>query len=190
MPLQSWWCHPRGERARARTGQQHMISTWECRNFKFISGTHWRNQTAEREGRREQREPERKAEAERGRRGGRGTEGGRGRVGEEEREVLKKERVSGVRELRLHVLVEGMVWLWRETSSQVRLSCQPRRVARLSLIYSSFSLRSGVCSTRAGLCPPPPVVFSTLSCCPFADCMFLLGFGPGALELCRVCVAA
>lgn len=27
---------------------------------------------------------------------------------------------------------------------------------------------------------PPSVVFSTLSCCPFADCMFSLGFGPGA----------
>lgn len=63
------------------------------------------------------------------------------------------------------MLVEGMVWLWRETSSQVRLSCQPRRVARLSLIHSSFCLRSGVCSTRAGLCfpPPPPPWYFPLS---------------------------
>lgn len=37
----------------------------------------------------------------------------------------KKERVSGVRELSLHVVVEGMVWIWRGTSSQVRLRCQP-----------------------------------------------------------------
>lgn len=152
MLLQSFWCRPREERLRASKGEQHMISTWECRNSEFISGTHWRNQTAEREWRRERNSPKGKAESEKWRKRNRGRER---ESGEEEREVLKKEGVSRVRELRLHVVVEGMVWIWRGTSSQVRLSCQPRWVARFTLLCSSFSLWSGVCSARAGLCFPP-----------------------------------
>lgn len=129
--LQSFWPCQREERGRARKGEQHMISTWGCRNSDFISGTHWRNQTAETE---REGEPERKGwewevEEEEQREG-------EGASGVEEREVLKKR----VRELRLHVVVEGMVWIWRGTSSQVRLSCQPRWRARFRLLYSSLSL--------------------------------------------------
>ena len=51
---------------------------------------------------------------------------------EREREVQKKterererERESGVIEQTLHVAVEGVIWLWRGTNSQVRQTVSP-----------------------------------------------------------------
>ncbi|KAK2893922.1 hypothetical protein Q8A73_016406 [Channa argus] len=104
-----------------------------------LKGSNWREQGRER-GRDRQREREQKAwkekESEERRKRNRGREGGRERrtrerkgspkkdrerEGERERE-RERESKCGVKEQTLHVAVEGVIWLWRETNSQAFLS--------------------------------------------------------------------
>lgn len=50
---------------------------------------------------------------------GRGTGGGReGEKGKSKKRLTERER--GVKEQRLHVAVEEMIWIWRGINSQVR----------------------------------------------------------------------
>lgn len=159
MLLQSFWSCQREERGRARKGEQHMISTWGCRNSDFISGTHWRNQTVERE-----------TETERVRVGGRESPKGKGesekwrkRNRGREREKVKKgsPKKDRVRELRLHVAVEGMVWIWRGTSSQVRLSCGTLQ-ASLFIFFSVIGCIVVPEPASAPKPPPPSGIFHSL----------------------------
>ena len=99
----------REKRGKREQWMQHMISTWGCRNSEFISMTHWRNQTGEREGgraegARKERGRKKRRKRNRGREGGRERERGerkgspkkdRERGRERERE---RERESGVKE--------------------------------------------------------------------------------------------
>lgn len=69
--------------------EQHMISTWGCRNSEFISKTHWRDQTGEREGAQKERESTKRRKRNRGREGERDERKGspkKDREGERERE--------------------------------------------------------------------------------------------------------
>lgn len=107
---------------------------------------------------------------------------GEGASGVEEREVLKKR----VREPRLHVVVEGMVWIWRGTSSQVRLSPDEGHVSGF-FIHLFLWVRVSVLRELASA--PPSVVFSTLSFCPVCWLHVFVGFWTWSWELYRVCVA-
>lgn len=147
-----------------------------------------------------EREPERE---EGGRGGGRGTEGGRegGRErGTREREVQReRERVSGVKEQTLHVAVEGVMWLWRGTNSQVRQTLR-KHSAQMRTSFSTewkreFSWKFSQlfhCDRVSFLWEPasvfPSLVFSTLSFCPL--CWLHVFFGVWSWELCRFWVAA
>ena len=188
----------REKRGKREQWMQHMISTWGCRNSEFISMTHWRNQTGEREGgraegARKERGRKKRRKRNRGREGGRERERGerkgspkkdreRGRERERERE---RERVES--KSRLHVAVEGVIWLWRGTNSQVRQSVSPDELLNgeqncsLRFLQSAFSLWSSVYSVRACLYFPPSMVFSTLSFCPV--CWLHVFFGVLELEL-------
>lgn len=135
----------------------------------------WREREREREGGRES--PKGKGESQKWRKRNRGRERERVKKGSP-----KKDRV---RELRLHVAVEGMVWIWRGTSSQVRLSGGTLQAS----LFIFFSVIGCVfCQSRP--LPPPSVVFSTLSFCPVCWLHVFVGFWTWSWELCRVCVAA
>lgn len=168
------------ERKRERQ-MQHMISTWGCRNSEFISKTHWRNQTREREGeQRAQKERESKKRRKRNRGRGRGREGRE--KGKSKKRQRVRERERGEREWSqeqtLHVAVEGVIWLWRGTNSQVRQTLR-KLPAQMRTSFSpewktkcSFSFFSQLfyCDRVSFLWEPasifPSMVFSTLSFCP------------------------
>lgn len=113
---------------RARNGEQHMISTWECRNSEFISRDTLKEsnrgeggrQAGSARGAQKERESKKRRKRNREREGGR--EGGRGRreKGKSKKRQGVRERERGVKEQTLHVAVEGMICLWRGTNSQVR----------------------------------------------------------------------
>lgn len=79
---------------------------------------------------------------------------------------------SGVREQRLHVAVEGVLWLWRGTNSQVRQTLSLDEFEHLSCVSSEgSSVSSFTVIERLLLCSKPEsifpsLVFSTLSFCP------------------------
>lgn len=110
-----------GERAKNR--EQHMISTWECRNSEFISRDTLKESNCGEGGRQagSARGAQKERESKKRRKRNRGREGGRGRreKGKSKKRPRESERERGVKEQTLHVAVEGMICLWRGTNSQV-----------------------------------------------------------------------
>lgn len=175
MLLQSYglvWRPKRGHRREGVRWMQHMISTWGCRNSQFISKTHWRKES-----------------------GGRGTEGGR--EGREKGKSGKKtgrerERERGVKEQTLHVAVEGVILLWRGTSSQVRQTPETMMTMTNSSsqwkrqrkdLQSTILLWSGVFSAGACLCFPLYGIFHSLIRSSLLTACFLWGLELRAMQI-------